>query len=289
MKFLAKCTLAHHADPVKNFVKGLQKHGHKNIEVYNLEQFKRGYAGYSTEANKNKYDVGFCWGSRNFRELLKICKDVIIIENSYLDNVQSKEKFWMSFGWNGLNGRADFCNQNSPNDRWNKHFNDGRLLDYTDGDYILIPLQIKNDASIIGRGFSYQEIVDEIRKFTDLPIKIKQHPTASDGWPRIRGENVSYVQRFMPIQDAIKGAKVVVTINSNAGVDAVLAGKPVVALDEGSMVYDIAEHDFAKLLVPTWPDRTQWCNNIAYAQWKPDEVASGETWEHLKQKLCTNH
>lgn len=282
MKFVACCTLTHHTNPIKNFVKGLKKHGHTDIDVYTLEQFKKG-----CDIGK-QYDVAFCWGSRNFYGLSKIAKNVIVIENSYLNNVQSKEKFWLSFGWNGLNGRADFCNQNSSNDRWNKHFNDGRLLDYSDGDYILIPLQIKNDASIYGKGFSYQTIVDSIRKFTDLPIKLKQHPTANDGWPRVRGENVSYVQRFMPIEDAIKGAKVVVTINSNAGVDAVLAGKPVVALDKGSMVYDIAAKDFTNLNVPKWPDRTQWCNNIAYAQWKPDEVASGETWDHLKQKLFTN-
>jgi hypothetical protein len=222
-------------------------------------------------------------------ELQKIVENVVIIENSYLNNIQSqKGKVWMSYGWNGLNGRADFCNQHSLNDRWNKHFNDGRLLDYSDGDYILIPLQIKNDMSIAGRGFQYQTIVNEIRKFTNLPIKIKQHPTADDQWEKILGKNISYINRFMPIKDAIKGAKVVVTINSNAGVDAVLAGKPVVALDKGSMVYDIASHDFSKLLVPNWPDRTQWCNDIAYAQWKPDEVIAGEAWEHLKQKLFTN-
>lgn len=283
MKFITKITLDHQINPIQNFIEGLNRHGHKNIEVYNLEQFRKGYA------KGKQYDVGFCWGGRNFHELSKICQNTLMIENSYLNNVQSKKgKVWLSHGWNGLNGRADFCNENSPNDRWNKYFNDGRLLDYSDGDYILIPLQIKNDMSIQGRGFQYQTIVNEIKKFTNLPIKIKQHPTADDQWAKILGKNISYINRFMPIKDAIKGAKVVVTINSNAGVDAVLAGKPVVALDEGSMVYDIASHDFSKLLVPNWPDRTQWCNDIAYAQWKPDEVIAGEAWEHLKQKLFTN-
>ena len=283
INFIAKTTLDHQINPVRNFIEGLKRHGHKNIEVYSLKQFQEGCV------RGKRYDVAFCWGFRNFHELSKIAKNTVVIENSYLNNVQSKKgKVWLSHGWNGLNGRADFCNQNSSNDRWDKHFNDGRLLDYSDGDYILIPLQIKNDSSIYGRGFSYQEIVNEIRKFTDLPIKIKQHPTADDGWPRVRGKNISYLNRFMPIQHAIKGAKVVVTINSNAGVDAVLAGKPVVTLDKGSMVYDITKHDFTKLLVPNWPDRTQWCNNIAYAQWRPEEVIKGEAWEHLKQKLCTN-
>lgn len=284
MKFIAKCTLKHHTDPVKNFIKGLKRHGHTDVDVFTAHQL------HSNEViSKTKYDVGFCWGTRNYIQLKEYAKNVVMIENSFLDNIQSKDKFWLSFGWNGLNGRADFCNQNSPNDRWNKHFDDGRLLDYSDGDYILIPLQIKTDMSIRGLGIAYQDIVDEIRKYSDLPIRIKQHPTADDGWPLISGhKDIKYLKRFMPIHEAVKGAKVVVTINSNAGVDAVLGGKPVVALDEGSMVYDIAEHDYSRLLVPNWPDRTQWCNNIAYAQWTPDEVAAGETWEHLKQYLCTN-
>lgn len=283
MKVLAKISLSHHNEPVQNFCEGLRKHAHTNIDIFDISDFKQG------KHLNTKYDIAVCWGTRNMLELKKIVENVVIIENSYLNNVQSKTgKVWMSYGWNDLNGRADFCNQNSSNDRWKKHFNDGRLLDYSDGDYILIPLQIKNDMSIAGRGFNYQIIVDEIRKYTDLPIRIKQHPTASDGWPKINGKDIRYLDRFMPIEEAIKGAKVVVTINSNAGVDAVLAGKPVVALDVGSMVYDIAAHDFTKLLVPNWPDRTQWCNNIAYAQWKPKEVIAGETWEHLKQKLFTN-
>jgi hypothetical protein len=286
MKFLAKCNLSHHRDPIRHFIEGLKKHGHTDIDFINIGQLQ------SRSMNNAgiKYDVGILWGVRKLDAMRKEAKNVIVIENSYLNNVQTKDgKYWLSFGWNGLNGHADFCNKNSPNDRWKKHFNDGRLLDYSDGEYILIPLQIKGDMSLVGRGFAYQSIVDEIRKYSDLPIRIKQHPTADDGWPLISGhKDIKYLDRFMPIHEAIKGAKVVVTINSNAGVDAVIGGKPVVALDEGSMVYDIAEHDFTKLLVPNWPDRTQWCNDIAYTQWTPEEVAKGETWEHLKQYLCTN-
>ena len=280
MKILGHGNLEHAQNPVRNFCEGARKHG-CSVSYTKKHQIQH--------ADLSQFDVIVHWSVRAYAQrLLKERRDVIILENAYLNNVQSSMKEWVSAGWNGLNGRADFLNQNMPDDRWKKHFNDGRLLDYSDGDYILIPLQIKTDMSIAGKGFDYQTIVDEIRKFTDLPIKIKQHPTAEDNWPKILGKDISYVNRFMPIKDAIKGAKVVVTINSNAGVDAVLAGKPVVALDKGSMVYDIAAKDFTNLNVPKWPDRTQWCNNIAYAQWHPDELRAGEGWNHLKQKLFTN-
>ena len=56
-------------------------------------------------------------------------------------------------------------------------------------------------------------------------------------------------------------------------------------MDCGSMVWDIAERDFTRINLPHWPDRTQWCNDIAYAQWHPTELESGEAWEHLKIKI----
>ena len=267
----------HHIQCVSNMVEGIKKHGNYLFHEYTYKNPPKG-----------KYDLSVSWGIRNGVALNNYSKYNIIIENAPLNNIQGANKEWVSCGWNGLMGHADFCNENSSNDRWKKHFDDGRLLNYSDGDYILIPLQIKTDMSIAGKGYSYQTIVNEIRKFTDLPIKIKQHPTADDGWGKFLGKNISYIDRFMPIKDAIKGAKVVVTINSNAGVDAVLGGKPVIAIDKGSMAYDIAQHDFTNLHVPKWPDRTQWCNNIAYAQWSPKEVKGGEAWDHLKQKLFTN-
>ena len=280
MKILGYGSLEHARNPVRNFCEGLKRHGITDIRYAKRNEL--------TKIDLDDYDVIVHWSVRGMaQKMLKEKRNVIILENAFLNNIQGPTKYWVSAGWNGLNGRADFCNQNMPDDRWKKHFDDGRLLDYSDGDYILIPLQIKTDMSIAGRGYNYQVIVDRIRVFSDLPIKIKQHPTADDQWPKILGKGVTYLNRFMPITEAVKGAKVVVTINSNAGVDAVLAGKPVVALDEGSMVYDIAANDFTNLHVPKWPDRTQWCNNIAYAQWKPDEMHDGEAWEILKQKLFT--
>ena len=282
MNVLAYGNLKHHINPIRNFGTGLKRHG---LKVKYIGTQEVGVKYMVSDLIKD-YDFVVCWAMRAhnwFKELG--FKNILVMENAPLNNQQGPKKEWTSCGWNGLMGRANFFNKNMPDDRWKKHFNDGRLLDYSDGDYILIPLQIRSDMSIVGRGFNYQTIVDEIRKFTDLPIKIKQHPTADDKWPKVLGKNVSYVNRFMPIQEAIKGAKIVVTINSNVGVDAVLGGKPVVALDKGSMVYEIAQHDFTNLHVPKWPDRTQWCNDIAYAQWRPDELRNGDQWETLKQKV----
>jgi hypothetical protein len=277
MRVLVNAVLSHHHKAIDNFLIGFNKEKH---EIHNFNP--------SSLPNRS-YDICICWGVLQMEKLKKFAtiENFIIFENSYLNNVQGKGKEWVSAGWNGLNGRADFCNKNSPDDRWKKHFNDGRLKEYTDGDYILIPLQIQGDQSlnyIWSSVLNYQYICETIRKFTDLPIIIRDHPTRPNTQPKIEGvKNVKYDDFKLPIQTAIGGAKCVVTINSNAGVDSVLGGKPVISLDKGSMVWNISDHDFKGINSPKFYDRTQWCNDIAYAQWHPSELKSGEAWEHLKK------
>ena len=279
MRVLCKSRLLHHHKAIISFTYGLEKSSKVDIDYFDHDNLPTG-----------KYDFAICWGVRAMERLKAYTKtkNCLVLENAYLNNIQSPEKEWVSLGWNGLNGRADFCNTNSPSDRWKKHFNDGRLLEYSDGEYILVPLQINGDQSLkyIGWGVNYQWIVETIRKHTDLPIMIKDHPTLPGSQPEVKGvKNVKYLDINMPIEKAISKAKVVVTINSNAGVDAALAGKPVISLDRGSMVWDISEHDFENINKPKFNDRTQWCNDIAYAQWHPSELESGEAWNHLKGKI----
>ena len=280
MRVVCRSLQLHHHKAIEAFTYGLKKSSKVDIDYFDHDNLPTG-----------KYDFAICWGARAMEELKSYTKtkNCLVFENAYLNNIQSAEKEWVSLGWDGLNGRADFCNTNSPSDRWKKHFDDGRLLDYSDGEYILIPLQIQGDQSlnyIWNSVLSYQFICESIRRFSDLPIMIKDHPTLPGSQPAVTGvKNVQYLDTNMPIEKAISKAKVVVTINSNAGVDAALAGKPVIALDQGSMVWDISEHNFEKINNPKFNDRTQWCNDIAYAQWHPSELESGEAWNHLKGKI----
>jgi hypothetical protein len=280
MRILCKSRLLHHHKAINAFTYGLQKSSKADIDYFDHNNLPTG-----------KYDFAICWGLRAMEKLKAYTKtkNCLVFENAYLNNVQSVEKEWVSLGWNGLNGRADFCNKNSPADRWKKHFDNGRLKEYTDGDYILIPLQIQGDQSlnyIWSSVLNYQYICETIRKFTDIPIVIKDHPTFPGSQPEVKGiKNLKYIDTNMPIEKAISKAKVVVTINSNAGVDSILGGKPVVSLDKGSMVWNISANDLKSINTPKFYDRIQWCKDIAYAQWHPRELKTGEAWDHLKSKL----
>jgi len=62
------------------------------------------------------------------------------------------------------------------------------------------------------------------------------------------------------------------TYNSNTGVEAAMAGRPVIAMDEGSMAYEIAGHQVTDIITP---DRTAWAHALAWKQFTIDEIQSG--------------
>ncbi len=61
---------------------------------------------------------------------------------------------------------------------------------------------------------------------------------------------------------ALAGARAVITFNSNTGVEAVLAGKPTVAIDEGSMAWPVTAHEIIDY--PKEPNRLTWAGHPRY-------------------------
>lgn len=86
------------------------------------------------------------------------------------------------------------------------------------------------------------------------------------------------------LADDLTGAWAVVAFNSNAGVEATLAGIPAFAADPGAMGYSILNHDLSTIESPAMPDRTGWLYDLAYTQWTLDEIAAGMAIEHLWNK-----
>jgi len=227
-----------------------------------------------------KYDLLVCWGERWRLNIKDKATNVLVAERAYF-----QDRFeWVSLGFNGLNGRADFLNKNSPSDRWLKYFNDGRMKEWSSGDYILLTLQIPGDASLTGTNITYPEIIKNLRKYSEYPIKIRMHPSRPNRLSISEERNVSFSDFNTPIEVEAEKAKVVVTISSNSGVDATLAGTPVLNFNNHSMVWDLAMKDYKQIDNPPFPDRIQWAYDVSYAQWLPSEIESGDAWEHLKRK-----
>ena len=210
-----------------------------------------------------------------FRQQRQKNLDVIVLETGYVNRGDGEHHHYAA-GFNGLNGRADFRNQGvMPSDRWTLL---GKTLQpYTPGTHIILCGQVPWDASVEGTQHLkwIAGIAANLQKITNKPIVYRPHPLA----PQPPIEGCERPMRF--IEDDLQRAHAVVCWNSNTGVDAAIAGKPVFAFDEGSMVWDICSRGLLSIDTPAKPQRQMWANALAYAQWTPEEMAKGLAWKHL--------
>ena len=204
-----------------------------------------------------------CWGWRTGHKWRRLGFDVLVFERGYIGN-----RFeWTSLAWNGLNGRGHapviddggerFKSHHEPLSPWNPH-----------GQYVLICGQVPGDASLQGRDLNpwYEE---QAEKYADHDIVFRPHPLGA-GRGAIQ-ELKGAITSNRSLSEDLEGASLVVTYNSNTGVDALLAGKPVYCDNEGSMVWQVKPED-----------REQWAHRLAWRQWTLDEISSG----FALSKLC---
>ena len=204
----------------------------------------------------------------------------LVLERGYLGD----RKRWTSAGFDGLNGRADFCNAGAPDDRFRKNF-DGVLKPWKrNGDYVLVMGQCRYDQSVRHlRIVSWlTDAIRAIRARSELPVRFRPHPDDPE-MPAPAGSTVINGS----LADGLSDAHAVVTLNSNSGVDAALAGVPVIALDRGSMAWAVAGHRAPEAIHPPRPERLRWAAELAWCQWTNKEIAAGDCWTHLKHGMTT--
>jgi hypothetical protein len=193
--------------------------------------------------------------------------DVIVLETGYINRGDGESNHYAA-GYNGLNGRADFRNADSPGDRAEKlkvvlqPWRQG-------GEHILLCGQVPWDASVDHISFNAWLSMkrEAIGRVTGRPVRFRPHPQIA--------------KPDMSLEEDLEDCWTVVTFNSNTGVDAVLRGVPVFADDAGSMAYPVANKDISQIENPQTPERTQWLSNLAYTQWTPEEMRQGLAWAHL--------
>lgn len=206
--------------------------------------------------------------------------DVIVLETGYINRGDGENHHYAA-GFNGLNGRADFRNQDMPDDRAIKLRKSGhlRVLNWLNGgEYVVLCGQVPWDASVDNSDHQtwLQATLERLRSYTKREVVFRPHPKALGvykplGCPISTG----------PLDEVLSRAHAVVTYNSNTGVEALLAGIPVFAGDHGSMCWSVANKSLISVDCPNKPDRSQWVNDLAYTQWTLEEFRAGEAWRHL--------
>jgi hypothetical protein len=208
-------------------------------------------------------------------------KPVLVLDSGYV-----KRDVYFSAGWNGLNGMAEIQSVDLPPDRW-------ELLDtplrqqVRTGSHVLVIGQVPWDASCQHASITKwcRKTVAELRDRTSRPVIFRPHPMVDHPY-RYRVKGVLLSARTLA--EDFQNCHVVVTFNSNTGVDAIIAGIPVLSMDPGSMVYRITDHDLSWIDYPNFPGyevQRSWAANLAYRQWNVEEFRSGLAWQYLRKYI----
>lgn len=235
-------------------------------------------AGFKAVGFDSKFLV-VCWGWRGGRRWHARGRDVLVLERGYIG-----DRFvYSSVGLNGLNGRATFGpSQEDSGARFQKF---GVPLEPWNpaGEYVLLVGQVAGDAALQGRDLSgwYASTAKQAAAVYGLPVRFRQHPKERRIVRRVPG---TYADTGT-LREALEGAAVVVTFNSNTGVEAMLAGKPTVAVDEGAMAWPVAAHELG---AEANPDRRAWAYDLAWKQWGVEEIASGEALRGIAEVLSAS-
>lgn len=254
---------------LRRVVKGLAAHGLR-CEFSEPHERKRPYP----------IAVMFGCGKLRHQEILRVQRAVdaptLVVNFGSLH----RERGYYSLGWNGLNGRADYCNEFSPRDRWSKLGIDLKPW-RTDGSHVLVIGQVPTDGSVAAVDIiswcEHQAI--RLASITKRKIIFRPHPLA-----RTVTRDIQAAERSeRALAEDLKDAWAVVTYNSTSGSMSVIEGIPVFASDPGSMAWRVANQNLDLIETPILFDRAQWAYNLAYTQWNLQEIDSGMAWDHLKK------
>lgn len=227
-------------------------------------------------------DIHIIWGWKQpgiIRMAHQRGERVLVMERGFLpDRMQ-----WCSLGWDGLAGRGKYAPAGDNGQRWETYFSGLRKPWKVENDgYVLLIGQVPGDAAL--RGMALQPwatgVCEKLRQ-AGYAVRYRPHPIMTARGDTFCPQGAMLTRR--ELQDDLAGAAACVTYSSTTAVEAVLAGVPTVAIDEGSIAWPVTSHDLDDLFYRS--GRRQWCHDLAWRQWTIDELAAGAAWEHVRQCL----
>lgn len=226
-----------------------------------VEAFRDGLKGHDItvtgedDAKKGTDRVHVIFGPNYFPHAYGRADKKLTVNRCFFGN----EKTWVAIGWNGWNGFADFRNEGSPPDRFEKY------------------RELFPKVKLWPRNGGYSIMIGEYPSACDRPSMIEQfYGWAGRADPKLmfrpHPHHKQIPKGMVRCNASLEGAQWIFSFASTFGVDLALQGAPMVC-HPASAAYPMA----AGLI-----EFDQWRHNLAYAQWNIDEIRSGEFWEHLK-------
>lgn len=153
---------------------------------------------------------------------------------------------------------------------------------WTSGQHVLVCGMSAKSAEV--EGFRPEEwengVITTLRALTDRPIFYRPKPSWADARP-IPGT------RFCPepeeVTPYLADCHAIVTHHSNTAIDGLMAGIPSFCWD--GVAAQLSLQDLHRIERPHQPEgRDLFAHDLAYAQWRPDEMRNGAVFRHLKNE-----
>lgn len=163
-----------------------------------------------------------------------------------------------------------------PADRWERLNIQPRPRKHT-GRKILIAAPDVKPCQVYGIELEewLNTTITRIKANTDRPVEVRQRDPNRQR--RLAND----------FSEALEDVYAVVTYNSNAAVEAVLAGVPVFVGAPVSAALPVANKDLAKIDNPWFPDPDlvqAWCRHLAYGQFHNNELSNGTAEAIIRQE-----
>ena len=143
------------------------------------------------------------------------------------------------------------------------------------GKYILVCPSSPSINEYLGQPNWTQETVEQIKRYTDRPIKVREKP---------RGRGTSGPsEAIVSLSEDLKDAWACVTSCSISAIEAVCMGKSVFC-DEKSFAKAMGNLHLADIEEPFYADPEPWLYSLAYQQFTPEEFENGRAVEILMDK-----
>lgn len=130
-------------------------------------------------------------------------------------------------------------------------------------------------------------VITELRKYTDRPVIYRPKPSWKHAVPLdLPGVSFSHGDK-KPFVDDLSQSMAVITYGSNAALESLMLGTPVISLGP-SVVQPLVPHKLSgieRLGMPSSNDLRDYMSNLAYCQWSIDELANGKAAPHLLQQI----
>jgi hypothetical protein len=206
-------------------------------------------------------------------------RQLLMVESAFV-----KRGEYYQVGWGGYAGNADFNTPiRMPSDRWDRLAVPVSPWRRRSTGPIVVCGQLPWDTQVQDvdhRGWC-REMITRLHRAGHDAI-FAPHPRMRD--LDAYGVARKYYRPGQTLAALLKSARAVVTWNSTSAVDAILRGVPAITSHPSSISRAVSQHTVADVERLEYPDRSAWLARLGYAQWTLDEMASGETWDHLNRE-----